>query len=135
MIYVGLFTPGMTSYKYRFIQSRIYDKAPMWIYRRTSTEDQSVLRHVRGDLVMNIEKAKSAKVTITANLTDYHFKWDGTGTLEVIDLEPGTYRTRIVADGEVTSLEAEVEAGRACAYRYDSATGDEVWTDARCSRR
>ena len=85
-----------------------------------------------GDLVMEMTRTGKVNVTISAQLTGYNFKWDGTGKLSLIDLEPGAYRVLIRADGETIGLHAEVEKGRACAYRYIQGSGGDEWDEAGC---
>ena len=43
---------------------------------------------------MSLDGGGPAKVTISAVLSGY-IRWDGTGTLELVGLEAGQYRTRI----------------------------------------
>ena len=85
-----------------------------------------------GTLVLNLSGSGPAKVTISAVLTGYNFRWDGTGKLELIDLESGTYRARIRTSDATIGLAAKVERGRSCAYLYDLDSGSEEWEDAGC---
>jgi serine/threonine protein kinase len=85
-----------------------------------------------GNLVMELEGTGSANVTISAQLSGYNFKWDGTRKLSLNDLESGTYRVLIRANGETVGLEAEVEKGRTCAYLYSLSSGSEEWLEVGC---
>lgn len=85
-----------------------------------------------GDLVMEMEGKGGSNVTISAQLTGYNFKWDGTRKLTLIDLEPGAYRVLIRSNGKTVGLEAEVEKGRACAYLYSLSSGSEEWLESGC---
>ena len=85
-----------------------------------------------GTLVIDLEGKGPAKVTISAVLSGFNFRWDGTNTLELIGLEPGQYRARIRTDETTIGLQATVETGRQCAYRYDLDSGGEAWVDVGC---
>ena len=85
-----------------------------------------------GALVIDLEGKGPAKVTISAVLSGYNFRWDGTGTLELVGLEPGEYRTRVRTDETTIGLQATVENGRQCAYRYNLDSGSEAWEDEGC---
>jgi serine/threonine protein kinase len=85
-----------------------------------------------GSLVLNMSGEGVSKVTISAVLSGYNFRWDGTGTLELVDLDPGLYRARIRTAETTIGLAAKVESGRSCAYRYNLDAGGEEWDDAGC---
>ena len=85
-----------------------------------------------GTLVIDLEGKGPAKVTISAVLSGYNFRWDGTGTLELVGLEPGEYRTRVRTEETTIGLQATVENGRQCAYRYNLDSGSEAWDDEGC---
>ena len=85
-----------------------------------------------GTLVMSLDGGGPAKVTISAVLSGYNFRWDGTGTLELVGLEAGQYRTRIRTEETTIGLQATVENGRQCAYRYNLDSENEAWVDEGC---
>ena len=81
---------------------------------------------------MSLDGGGPAKVTISAVLSGYNFRWDGTGTLELVGLEAGQYRTRIRTEETTIGLQATVENGRQCAYRYKLDSENEAWEDEGC---
>ena len=85
-----------------------------------------------GTLVIDLEGTGPAKVTISAVLSGYNFRWDGTGTLELVGLEPGEYRARVRTDETTVGLQATVENGRQCAYRYNLDSRSDAWEDEGC---
>ena len=85
-----------------------------------------------GTLVLEIAGEGEAKVTISAVLSGYNFRWDGTEKLTLVDLKPGKYRARIRTEKGTTGLQATVEGGRECAYRYSLDSEADQWEDAGC---
>ncbi len=85
-----------------------------------------------GVLVLDLAGDMPAKVTISAALTGFNFRWDGTDVLALEGLEPGMYRVRIRSGEQTIGLAAKVESGERCAYRYDLDAGGEEWDDAGC---
>ncbi len=72
-------------------------------------------------------------ITVRATMGDFREKWDGTGTLELVGLEAGTYRTKIVSAAErAIRATFEVEPGRTCSLTFDL-TGGEEWQVSDCS--
>jgi hypothetical protein len=73
-----------------------------------------------------------AKTVISGNQTDFSYRWDGTGTLKINDLDPGTYRA-VVRGVEGTSfLEASVRASKMCTYEYNLSVGGDQWAANGC---
>jgi len=85
-----------------------------------------------GALSLQLSGDKSAKVTVSAALSGFNYKWDGTGKLKLDDLQEGPYRIRIKTDGASIVLQSKVETGRTCAYRYDLEGGGEDWDKSGC---
>jgi len=126
LLYGGyaLFVKGETQ------PATVIDDAP--VYSEGARIDTEQAGGKGGTLVLNIDGGGEAKVTISAVLTGFNFRWDGTGTLELEDLEPGMYRARIRTAETTVGLQATVETGRNCAYRYDLDSGGDEWKDAGC---
>jgi len=85
-----------------------------------------------GDMAVNLTGLGSATVTISGGTNSYIFRWDGTDTLELIDLDPGSYRLRIRTNNTTEILEARVESGRTCAYRYNLESEGDEWDASGC---
>jgi serine/threonine protein kinase len=85
-----------------------------------------------GALSLEISGDEGAKVTVSAALSGFNYKWDGTGVLKLNDLQEGPYRVRIKTDGASFVLQTKVETGRTCAYRYDLEGGGEDWDKSGC---
>jgi serine/threonine protein kinase len=85
-----------------------------------------------GDMAVNLTGLGSAKVTISGGTNSYIFRWDGTDTLELIDLDPGAYRLRFRTSNTTEVLEARVESGRTCAYRYNLESEGDEWDASGC---
>jgi hypothetical protein len=85
-----------------------------------------------GDMVLNLVGLGSANVTISGGMSSFTFRWDGTGTLELIDLDSGSYRLRVRTNNTTEVLEARVESGRTCAYRYDLESEGDEWDESGC---
>jgi len=120
---------------YQFItgeeqEAVVVDKAPK--YRPGGRIETGEAADGGGTLVIDLDGAGPAKVTISAVLSGFNFRWDGTGTLELVGLEAGQYRTRVRTDESTIGLQATVENGRQCAYRYNLDAGSEAWDDEGC---
>jgi serine/threonine protein kinase len=85
-----------------------------------------------GALSLRLSGDKSAKVTVSAALSGFNYKWDGTGKLKLNDLQEGPYRIRIKTEVTSIVLQSKVETGRTCAYRYDLEGGGEEWDKSGC---
>ena len=85
-----------------------------------------------GALSLRLSGDKSAKVTVSAALSGFNYKWDGTGELKLDDLQEGPYRIRIKTEVASIVLQSKVETGRTCAYRYDLEGGGEEWDKSGC---
>lgn len=85
-----------------------------------------------GVLSLEIQGVAPTKVTVSAALTGFNYKWDGDKPLQLKDLEPGPYRIRIRTESASIVLQSKVETGRTCAYRYDLDGGSEDWDQSDC---
>jgi serine/threonine protein kinase len=85
-----------------------------------------------GSLSIVFTDGDGAKTVISGNETDFSYRWDGTGTLKINDLDPGTYRA-VVRGVEGTSfLEANVRASKMCTYEYNLSVGGDQWAANGC---
>ena len=108
---------GLLSAGYHFITSEsqeavVVDRAPQ--YSPGGRYEAGVVEG-GGTLLIDLDGSASAKVTISAVLSGYNFRWDGTETLELVGLEAGQYRARIRTEETTIGLQATVENGRQCA--------------------
>ena len=85
-----------------------------------------------GILSLEMTGASEVKITISASLTGFTYKWNGREPLTLSELEPGPYRVRIRSNDSSVVLHPTVESGRTCAYRYDLEGGSEEWDQAGC---
>ena len=85
-----------------------------------------------GTMAVSLTGLGSAKVTISGGMSSYIFRWDGSDTLELVDLEPGPYRLRIRTTDTTQVLEARVESERTCAYRYNLESEGDEWDASGC---
>ena len=85
-----------------------------------------------GTLKVNLTGMGSAKVTISGGMNDFMRRWDGTGTLELTDLQVGTYRLRLRTTETTQILEAQVERGKTCTYRYNLESEGDEWDASGC---
>lgn len=85
-----------------------------------------------GSLSIVFTDGEGAKTVISGNKNDYSYRWDGTGSLKINDLESGTYRA-VVRGVEGTSfLEASVQASKNCTYEYNRSVGGDKWAANGC---
>ena len=85
-----------------------------------------------GTLKVNLTGMGAAKVTISGGMNDFTRRWDGTGTLELTDLQVGTYRLRLRTTETTQILEAQVERGKVCTYRYNLESEGDEWDASGC---
>ena len=85
-----------------------------------------------GTLKVNLTGMGSAKVTISGGMNDFTRRWDGTGTLELTDLRVGTYRLRLRTTETTQILDAQVERGKVCTYRYNLESEGDEWDASGC---
>lgn len=85
-----------------------------------------------GTMTVELDGAAAAKVSISATLTGFNYKWNGSDVLTLKELTPGPYRVRIRTSESSVVLQSTVERGRTCAYRYDIDGESEDWDQAGC---
>ncbi len=85
-----------------------------------------------GTMTVELDGAAAAKVSISATLTGFNYKWNGSDVLTLKELTPGPYRVRIRTSESSVVLQSTVERGRTCAYRYDLDGESEDWDQAGC---
>jgi hypothetical protein len=85
-----------------------------------------------GSLSIVLVAGEGAKIVISGNQTDFSYRWDGTGTLEITDLEPGNYRAVVRSAGGTSFLQARVRASKMCTYEYNLAVGGDQWAANGC---
>jgi hypothetical protein len=86
-----------------------------------------------GVLVLGLQGAGDARVSISGNQNDYNYRWDGTGELRIKHLQPGVYRVRIVNGAQRLNLESKVLRRRTCSYEYNMGSEKQRWTEEGCS--
>jgi len=73
-----------------------------------------------------------AGVTISSSATEFKKNWDGTLSLNLEDVQPGTYRTKIAIDGKTVRATLEIVAGQACKYAYKVSAKSTEWEQTSC---
>ncbi|MDP6935021.1 MAG: hypothetical protein QGG40_19015, partial [Myxococcota bacterium] len=90
-----------------------------------NTEDSSTLR-------LELQPPGAAKVKLSSNSSNFGLSWDGTGTLELTELEQGTIRAR-VNDGkgfsETRVIEVEAASTSCMVFKMK---GGEDWESVDC---
>ena len=85
-----------------------------------------------GVMTVALSGAAEVEVSISATLTGFTYKWNGSDELTLTQLEPGPYRIRIRTPATSVVLQSTVESGQTCAYRYDLDGESEDWDLAGC---
>ena len=83
-------------------------------------------------MTVALSGAAEVEVSISATLTGFTYKWNGSDELTLTELEPGPYRIRIRTPATSVVLQSTVESGQTCAYRYDLDGESEDWDLAGC---
>ena len=90
-----------------------------------------------GTLKLSLSGNGGALVTLTQPVGDprgYKFVWDGTGNVELGQMQAGRYRSRVVQGEEVAIRNTvDVQAGMSCVYSMDLRSGEEEWQSTGCS--
>jgi hypothetical protein len=61
-------------------------------------------------------------------------EWDGSGRLELLGLEPGTYQTKIAPhSGSSRRATFDVKGGETCTYTFDTRKDGEEWEKSGCA--
>jgi serine/threonine protein kinase len=101
-------------------------------YSSGGTIDAARAEGQGGALSFSLEGGDGAKVVISSNQTDFSFRWDGSGGLEITDLEPGTYRIVIRGPAGTGFLQARVRAFQTCTFVYNLSVGGDSWASRGC---
>jgi hypothetical protein len=86
-----------------------------------------------GTLVLGLQNASDARVTISGNQNDFSYRWNGREVLTINNLEPGLYRIRILNSDARVNLESQVIRRRTCTYEYNLSSGKQAWNEDGCS--
>ena len=103
-------------------------------YKKGARIDTEQAAGKGGALVLNVDGVRAVKVTISHVESGFNFKWDGSETLELLDLAPGKYRARVrTQDRSVDEMGVvDVKRGVKCAYRYNLNSGGDEWEAEGC---
>ena len=124
---------------YQFMSGNSTDAPPEEVWSAATSKylpggeiETSQAKDDGGAMSIELRGTADAKVSISASLTGFTYKWDGGETLTLNELEAGPYRIRIRTDDASIVLHSKVETGRTCAYRYDLDGGGEDWDQSGC---
>lgn len=81
-----------------------------------------------GSLTLTLGSPSPVSIT---SVTGFKHEWDGTGTLELVGLPAGNYRTKITVGSEAKRLALDVVAGKNCTFAFEGASSDE-WEARGC---
>ncbi|MCB9776978.1 MAG: serine/threonine protein kinase [Alphaproteobacteria bacterium] len=85
-----------------------------------------------GALTLVVAPAGQATVSISS-MTGFKQDWDGSGTLELVGLPSGTYKTKVSpTSGSTVRGTVEVQAGRVCSYELRLDQDSDEWQAAGC---
>ncbi len=73
-----------------------------------------------------------AGVTVQNIAHGFKKEWDGTKSLNLEDVEPGNYITKIALDGRTVRATLQIEAGKACKYAYKVSDKSTEWEQTSC---
>lgn len=75
-----------------------------------------------------------AEVDVRAMGGSMKEEWDGSGRLELLGLEPGTYQTKIAPhSGSSRRATFDVKGGETCTYTFDTRKDGEEWEKSGCA--
>jgi len=86
-----------------------------------------------GTLLFKLQEGGDVGVTISGNRNDFNYRWDGTGELKIVNLEPGPYRVRVRSGSTRVNLESRVQRRKICSYQYNLSSGKDRWTKEGCN--
>lgn len=79
---------------------------------------------------LKLTLGKPALVNLTS-VTGFKHDWDGTGTLELVGIPPGSYRTKVGTGSDTVRAAIDVTAGKTCTYALDNPAAKE-WEAKGC---
>ena len=86
-----------------------------------------------GRLVLGLQDASDARITIRGNQNEFSYRWNGEGNLTIINLEPGLYWVKIIDKDARVNLESRVVKRRTCTYEYNLSSGKQEWSEDGCN--
>ncbi len=80
---------------------------------------------------LKLTLASPSLVTLDSVTADFKQEWDGSGTLELVGIPSGSYKTRVDHAGKAIRATLKLDAGKTCSFTFDAAKGDE-WEAMGC---
>ena len=85
-----------------------------------------------GTLKLTLRPPARAVVTITSAVGDFKKEWDGSGVIELVGLDSGTYRTKVTPKtGQSVRATLDVQPGKTCSYTFELGKSEE-WQNTGC---